>query len=201
MRSKLFVKFTPTELRVFKIILMPVSKLLVWHRGKGDKGWIFEGKVVAMAGASLAHNRIVANLVKKIGNFLEDKSCEILPSYIRISAPSYKSYMYPDATIVCGEPELEDDEFDILKNPSVIFEALSPSTEDHDRGKKFFFYRQISSFKEYILIDTTKYFVEVSSRQPDNSWLFEEISGEDAALHIATIDYNLPLKELYRNVF
>ncbi len=186
---------------VADVQLISPEEYLSIERGAKEKHEYFEGKVVAMAGASLAHNRIVANLVKKIGNFLEGKSCEILPSDIRISAPSYKSYMYPDATIVCGEPELEDDKFDILKNPSVIFEALSPSTEDHDRGKKFFFYRQIPSLKEYILIDTTKYFIEISRRQPDNSWLFEEISQKDSALHIAAIDYALPLKELYRNVF
>ncbi len=186
---------------VADIQLISPQEYLSIERGAKEKHEYFEGKVIAMGGASLAHNRIVVNLIKKTGSFLEGKPCEILPSDIRISAPSYKSYMYPDATIICGKPELEDDKFDILKNPSVIFEALSPSTEDHDRGKKFFFYRQIPSLKEYILIDTTKYFVEVSRRQPDNSWLFEEISGEDSALHLATIDYELPLKELYRNVF
>lgn len=181
--------------------LISPQEYLSIERGAKEKHEYFEGKIIAMAGASLAHNHIVANLVGETRDYLKNKSCEILPSDIRISVPAYQSYMYPDATIICGAPELEDDKFDILKNPSVIFEALSPSTEDHDRGKKFFFYRQIPSLKEYILIDTTKYFVEVSRRQPDNSWLFEEISGEGASLHIAVIDYELPLKELYRNVF
>lgn len=171
------------------------------ERGAKEKHEYFEGRVVAMAGASLAHNRIVANLIREIGSFLQNKSCEILPSDIRISVPSFESYMYPDATIVCGKPDMEDEQFDTLRNPAVIFEILSPSTEDYDRGKKFFFYRQIPTFQEYVLINTDKSFVEVSRRQPDNSWMFEEISDGKSNLHIATIDYQLTLEELYKNVF
>jgi hypothetical protein len=47
---------------------------------------------------------------------LNDKPCEILPSDIRVSIPSRESYMYPDAVIVCGQPEMEHDKFDTLKN-------------------------------------------------------------------------------------
>lgn len=177
------------------------QEYLKLERGAKEKHEYFEGQIIAMAGASLAHNRIVANLMREIGSFLKNKSCEILPSDIRISVPSYESYMYPDATIVCGKPDMEDEQFDTLRNPAVIFEVLSPSTEDHDRGKKFFFYRQIPTLKEYVLINTTKSYVEVSRRQPDDSWKFEEVTGEKSYLYIATIDYRLSLEELYKNVF
>ena len=39
------VNFTPSELSVFKIILKPVSQLPAWHRGKGDRGWVFVDEV------------------------------------------------------------------------------------------------------------------------------------------------------------
>ena len=103
--------------------LISPQAYLRFERGAKEKHEYFEGQIIAMAGASLAHNRMVANLVKKIGSFLEDKSCEILPSDIRISVPSFESYMYPDATIVCGKHEMEDEKFDTLKNPSLLFEV------------------------------------------------------------------------------
>jgi len=180
--------------------LISAQEYLRFERGAKEKHEYFEGQIIAMAGASLAHNRMVTNIVSEIGYFLKNKSCEILPSDIRISVPSFESYMYPDATIVCGKPEMEDEKFDTLKNPSVIFEVLSPSTEDHDRGKKFFFYRQIPTLKEYVLINTTKYFVEISRRQEDNSWMFEEISNADSYLNITTIDFQISLEKLYKNV-
>ena len=65
------------------------------------------GEIVAEAGASLAHNYIVANLLREIGAFLKGRSCRITPSDLRISIPSANSYTYPDATIICGKPEME----------------------------------------------------------------------------------------------
>src|ERR1700761_6943812 len=116
------------------------QEYLIHERASREKHEYFKGQVIAMAGASLAHNRIVGNLMREIGILLKNAPCEILPSDIRVSVPSGESYMYPDAVIVCGEPEMMDNKFETLKNPVVIFEILSPSTEDHDRGKKFFFY-------------------------------------------------------------
>lgn len=176
------------------------QEYLALERDSKEKHEYFEGKVLAMAGASLAHNRIVGNLMREIGVLLKDRPCEILPSDIRIAVPSKTSYMYPDAVIVCGLPEMEDDTFDTLKNPVVIFEILSPSTEDHDRGKKFFFYRQIPSFSEYILVDTTRRFVELSRRQEDGSWVFGVMSDPEGNVPIAAIQSRIPMDEIYRNV-
>jgi Uma2 family endonuclease len=60
------------------------------------------GNVVAMAGATEEHNRIVASLMREIGGFLKGKRCDIFPSDFRVTTPAGKSYFYPDASIVCG---------------------------------------------------------------------------------------------------
>jgi Uma2 family endonuclease len=176
------------------------QEYLALERASKEKHEYFEGKVLAMAGASLAHNDIVANLIGEVRLLLKDRPCRILPSDILVSIPSKESYMYPDAVIVCGKPEMEDDKFDTLKNPVVIFEILSPSTEDHDRGKKFFFYRQIPSFSEYILVDTTRRFVELSRRQEDGSWVFGVVSDPEGYVPIAAIKGRVSMDEIYRNV-
>ena len=177
------------------------QEYLARERLAKDKHEYYEGDVVALAGASLAHNRIVINLISEIGNYLKDKPCEILPSDIRVTIPSSKAYMYPDATIVCGVPEMEDAQFDTLRNPRVIFEVLSPSTAAHDRKKKFLFYQQIPSFQEYILIDSIDYFVQTGRKQNDGSWRFDAGSDPDGYLAISSIRVNIPLREIYRNVF
>jgi Uma2 family endonuclease len=186
------------------IIATSPEEYLAFERASKEKheyfGGHFGGRVIAMAGASLAHNRIVANLLGEISSFLKDKSCEILPSDIRISVPSRESYMYPDAVIVCAQPEMEDDQFDTLKNPAVIFEILSPSTEDYDRGRKFFFYMQIPSFREYILIDSAQRFVEIRRRQEDGSWKFETVADPGGEVFISSIQISISMEEIYRNV-
>ena len=169
---------------------------LAAERVAGYRSEYYDGHIITMAGASLKHNRVAMNLYREVSYFLKGKRCSILPSDMRVSTPSQDAYMYPDAVIVCGEPQLEDDKFDTLLNPSVIFEILSPSTGSMDKGRKFFFYREIPSLKEYIMIDSIRKFVIISRRQPDHSWVFENIA-EDGALTIRTIDFTLTLQEIY----
>jgi Uma2 family endonuclease len=185
-----------------KIVITAPSprEYLIRERRAKDKHEYFEGEIIALAGASLAHNRIVANIMRAVGNILNGGLCEILPSDIRITTPSETAYMYPDATIVCGQPEMADNKFDTLRNPKIIFEVLSPSTRDHDRTKKFFFYRQIPSFQEYILIDSTEHFVEVA-RRGEEDWAFVGVADPEGYLPLLSIKAHLPLRYIYRNVF
>ena len=150
-----------------------------------------------MGGASLKHNIIASNIASKVGHFLEGKDCRMLQSDMRVSSPSSDSYMYPDALIVCGKPELEDKKFDTLKNPSVIFEIISPSTAHYDKARKFFFYQRIPSLGEYIMIDSMKRLIQLGRRQPDGSWRVEEVSEPNGVLNITAIDFNLSLSEIY----
>ncbi|HEV8283253.1 MAG TPA: Uma2 family endonuclease [Chitinophagaceae bacterium] len=173
------------------------AQYLEMERAAEYRSEYYDGYVRAMSSASLKHNRIARNLYNTIGNFLKEKSCEILPSEMRVSTPSHDSYMYPDALIVCGKPELEDDKFDTLKNPSVIFEILSLSTAMIDKGRKFFFYQQIPSLMEYIMIDSLQRFIQLGRKQFDGSWRFEQISDPNGVLTIKTIDLDLPLSEIY----
>ncbi len=48
----------------------------------------------------------------------------------------------------------------VIYHPCLIVEVLSPSTEGIDRGKKFTRYRQSSTLKEYVLIESDEIGVE-----------------------------------------
>lgn len=157
----------------------------------------YDGLILAMSGASMTHNIVDRNLVSALHNHLKGKECQVLPSHMRVSNPSQENYLYPDASIVCGKPELEDCKFDTLTNPSVIFEILSPSTKNADKRRKFFFYMQIPSLKEYIMIDSERKNIIISRKQADNSWKFEELNETAINLFIQTINFQLPLSELY----
>jgi Uma2 family endonuclease len=108
--------------------------------------------------------------------------------------------MYPDAVIVCGEPETVDRQFDTLKNPMVIFEILSPSTADHDRSRKFYYYRQIPSFREYVLIDSLEPFIESHLKQADGSWRSDATGDPHSSVLISSVHTWISLEEIYRNV-
>lgn len=173
------------------------DEYLKMERETEERNEYYDGLVLAMSGASLEHNTIDRNLITTLHNFLKGKECQVLPSHMRVSNPSRENYLYPDASIVCGKPELEDNKFDTLTNPSVIFEILSPSTKGADKRRKFFFYMQIPSLKEYIMIDSEKRHIIISRRQADNSWKFEELHEDAMSLYIETINFQLPVAELY----
>lgn len=175
------------------------KEYLAMERVSEEKHEYFDGYVQAMSGARLKHNDIISNVVGEIHGFLKGKECRILPSDMRVTTPSNEYYMYPDAQIVCGEPVLEDDKFDTLTNPSVIIEVLSASTQHIDKGRKFFFYQQIPSLKEYIMIDSKKRFIQVARKRQGTLWQFEDINETSSHLYIETIQFNLSLDEIYYN--
>ncbi len=170
------------------------------ERESSIKHVYLDGEAVAMPGASLAHNDIVANILREIGSFLKGKQCKIRPSDLRISVPSVNSYTYPHATIICGKPEMEDDKFDTVTNPAVIFEILSGSTKEYDRGNKFLYYQRIPSLKEYILIDSYKKYAAVYTRQSTDLWKISTFENNNSILPIKTIDYKLSFDDLYFEV-
>ncbi len=49
-----------------------------------EKHEYYKGEVFAIAGAGIAHNRIVRNTSIEIDNFLRGKDCEIFPSDLRV---------------------------------------------------------------------------------------------------------------------
>ena len=102
-----------------------------------------KGKIIAMSGASRAHNLITMNISTTLHVNLKERGCETYANEMRVSTPSTSSYFYPDVVVVCEEPRFEDDVFDILLNPIILVEVLSPSTEAYDRGEKFIYYRQL----------------------------------------------------------
>ena len=175
------------------------DEYLAMERGSEEKHEYYDGYVTAMSGARLKHNQVAVNLLVDIGSFLKDKHCQVLPSDMRVATPNRDAYMYPDVTIVCDEPQLEDDKFDTLVNPSVVFEIWSASTEKNDKGYTLIHYKDIPSLKEYVMIDTARRFVQLMRKQEDGAWRFEEISASTGELYIQTIHFKIDFTDLYRN--
>lgn len=177
---------------------MSAKEYLEMERASQEKHEYFDGHIYLMAGACLKHGKIAVNLAVKIGSYLENKECTVLSEGLRVSSPSHDSYMYPDLLIYCGQEELEDDQFDTLMNPSVIFEVLSPSTSSIDKSRKMLYYKEIPSLKEYFMVDTESQLVHCARKQASGDWRLERIAGEAEVLVIETIQFQLPLSLIYK---
>ena len=163
------------------------------------KSEYLSGEIVAMSGASDAHNLITMNISVGLYNQLAEQGCRVYASDMRVGIGAGISYFYPDIAVTCDNPRFEDDAFDTLINPQVIFEVLSTSTESYDRGEKFARYRQLESLQEYILISQDQVRVEHYLRQ-GKQWILTEFSTLDNVLPLVSIGAELSLNQIYRFV-
>jgi Uma2 family endonuclease len=159
------------------------------------------GEVFAMAGGSINHGRIMRNVIRYLENKLDGAPCEVFPSDTPLKVPTALPYRYPDVSVVCGEPLIEELQGQqMLLNPVLIIEVLSDSTAAYDLGQKFSAYQSIPSFREYLLIAQDQPYVIQHVRQPDNKWLRSEASGLEASVTLETLGISLTLKEIYQRV-
>ena len=161
------------------------------------KSEYFQGEIFAMAGGSYNHNVIAGNLYAALHQFLAPKDCTAFTGDMRILVKKRELYTYPDVLVVCGRPKFASGRTDTLTNPMIIVEVLSKSTQAYDRGQKFEFYRSIDTFADYVLIDQERVHIEYFHKFKDGRWVLTELTTPDATLTLETIDFAIPLHQIY----
>ena len=160
-----------------------------------------DGIIYAMAGESLSHSQICVYLAGEVRAKLKGKDCQALSPNMKVRAESKGMFAYPDLTIVCGKPLFHDKQKDVLLNPKVIIEVLSPSTQRYDKAKKFFRYRkELPSLTDYILIYQDAPFIEHHEKMSDGRWAHNAADGIDDILQLNSIEIELSLREIYDRV-
>lgn len=178
-----------------------IEKYLDFERFSPERHEFLDGNVYAMAGESPKHSTICFNLYGITHNQLRGKNCRGFSPNMKIATNERGLYSYPDLAIVCGQPIFHDQKSDVLLNPIVIFEVLSPSTENYDRGEKFLRYTNyIESLEDYILISQDEPFVEHYKKTEHGGWEKSEIRDLSAVLEINSIDCRISLTDLYELV-
>ncbi len=119
---------------------------------------------------------------------------------MRVKIEGEDRYVYPDVSVVRGKEEFDDDEQDSLKNPDMIIEVLSDSTESYDRGDKFGYYRRLSSLEEYVLVAQDSRKIEKFARRGDGFWLFSGTDFEKTAIELDSIHCRLEFESVYDKV-
>lgn len=185
-----------TALRQQDLYATP-EEYLCGERVSQTKHEYLAGVIYAMAGASLEHNIIAANLTRELGNQLRGKTCLVLGSdrRLRIRKPGATFYYYPDITVDCSGKRTQETE-----EPSVIFEVLSPDTERADRGDKLVNYQSLPSMRAYVLVDQYRAAVTVFRRGEGDAWAMEFFGDIQATLELPEIGCAVPLTSIYERV-
>ncbi|MEK6304554.1 MAG: Uma2 family endonuclease [Acidobacteriota bacterium] len=186
------------------------DEYLALERASQERREYLDGQIYLMAGESPAHGTICTNLTAEIAYQLKGQRCQVWSKDTKVrSGPIPKSrysaqglYSFPDLVVACGEAQYLDEHRDVLVNPKVIIEVLSPSTEAFDRGEKFARYREhLDSLTDYVVVAQSMPLVEHFSRQSNGEWVIAakatELSG---SVVLSSIDCTLRLSEVYDRI-
>jgi Uma2 family endonuclease len=164
------------------------------------KSEFHNGEMFAMSGGTRAHSGLAFRLASLLGPHLDQRGCEGHTSDLRVLVEQSQLYTYPDLSVVCGQPKFADGQMDVLLNPVLLVEVLSPSTEQYDRGTKVKLYRTIPSLRECLLISQNTPEIELYRRENDESWSILTVNSLDSTLELTSIGFLLPLRDLYRGI-
>lgn len=155
----------------------------------------FDGfQPVAMTGGSLNHNRIALNLNRALFSRLGEGGCEAFGPDAGIATVG-DTVRYPDAVVTCAQG---GGEANLVPDPVVVFEVLSPSSGGMDRFVKVREYRAVETMRRYVILESTSVALAVMSRAAaGDDWTLKTVlAGED--LHVPELGITVPLGEVYR---
>jgi Uma2 family endonuclease len=171
---------------------------LAFERTAQTRHEYLDGQIYAMAGGSPPHNAICFNATVTIGSQIKGRNCRGYTADQKVRTDPQDLFSYPDITIVCGEPKFHDEHKDVILNPTVIIEVLSPATEDYDRSEKFARYRTLASLRDYVLIAQAKPCIEHFMRQKGKrQWLYNVETELTGSIWIESIRCDLKLADVY----
>jgi Uma2 family endonuclease len=180
------------------------GQIYLMHRGSPNHNAIREPVTATIQAPEIEdspkHSSICVNSLIALGLQLRRKPCQIFEANMKVGTETSSQFSYPDASVVCGEAKFHDKHQDILTNPYVIIEVLSPSTERFDRGKKFARYQRIDSFTDYVLIAQDEPRVEHFARQANGTWILTVAIGLKSKIKLASIACALKLAEVYDRI-
>ncbi len=179
---------------------LSAQEYLQGERQSEGRSEYHHGEIFAMAGASRRHNRIVTNLTSALNVQLQSRPCNNYSSDMRVRIGHAERYVYPDIVATCGREHFEDDQQDVLLNPLLIIEVLSPPTEAYDRGDKFRYYQTIPSLREYVLVSQDYRGFEVYRKQPNGGWSCELLQAPPLTLRLESVNCVLTEAEVYAKV-
>ena len=177
---------------------MSVEDYLAWEDTQDQRYEYAGGMVYAMAGGTIDHASISANVLGSLYGQFRGKTCRALGSdlKVRIEYPTHTRFYYPDVTVICemgpGRARYHD-------KPVVVVEVASESTRRVDELEKKDAYLSIPSLCAYIQMEQDEA-VAVVWRRSGGAFVRETYNGLDAVIPLPEIGAAIPLRYAYEAI-
>jgi len=169
-----------------------IEDFLAFEAEELERYEFVDGIVRMMTGASAAHSRIKGNLLSALDTTLGDGPCSAYVDDLKVVTAS--AVMYPDVLVICRPLAPEDDR---VPDPTVVVEVLSPTTETHDRIRKWREYQSIATLQHFVLVAQSERRVELYTRE-QGGWQLGVIEPPDDAIVLKAVGAKLSLEAIYR---
>ncbi len=185
------------------------AEYLALERAAEERHEYLDGEIYAMAGESPEHGAICTNIGGQLYNQLKGRDCQTFSKDMKVrSGPAPRPgrtpkglYSYPDLVVVCGALKFHDERRDVLLNPTVIIEVLSPTTEAFDRGEKWARYQTwLPELADYLLVAQTRPHIDHYHRRTSGEWIYTLVQPLAAGLRLDSIGCDLRLADVYDRV-
>ncbi len=162
----------------------------------------YNGQIFEMAGGTTTHNQLSGKIITQLNIAIDasEKPYLVYSSDMKIWIDKTKSFVYPDAVTVALKPEFYNNRRDIITNPLLIVEVISPSSEYYDRGDKFNQYRTLASFEEYLIIYQDKHQVSRYFRQAPDVWHITDYFQLEDRIPLQSMGIEISMQGIYRGV-
>ncbi len=136
------------------------------------------GRIHAMTGGSMRHNRIALNIAAQLMTRLAGSPGQVFINDMQLHVQAANSVYYPDVFVYCGTAVAGAPK--VVTDASLIVEVLSESTEDTDRREKRLAYQMLPGLRGYWGVSQDEMRVDQHLRGADGRWVM--------AIHSAATD-------------
>ena len=176
-----------------------VEEYLAFDEASEIRNEYIDGVIIPMTGGTGNHGELIAYVIVALDSALDDKDCVVRAGTVRVRIDETK-YVYPDASVVCGESIYQDENKTNLLNPTLVVEVTSPSSLARDHVDKLAYYGAVPSIQCYLILDQERVFAECYSRAEDG-WRLRQYASLDDVIPLEPLACSLSLARVYRRIF
>ena len=170
-----------------------VDDFLVFEADEHERYEFVDGIVRMMTGGSAAHSAIKGNVFVELRAAVRGGPCRVDSDDLKVVTAT--AVMYPDVLVTCRPLAPKDDR---ISDPTVIVEVLSPTTETHDRVRKWREYQTITTLQHFMLVAQEQRRVELYTRTR-TGWDLTIVEPPTDAVALEAVGATLLLDAIYEN--
>jgi Uma2 family endonuclease len=161
-----------------------VEEFLAMDLG-GAKAELDDGLIYLMAGGTEAHALVAGNVQLAFRTRLRGTGCRTYGSDLAVrTGPG--TIRFPDVSVYCSPRQPGDEAKQLIGDPTIVVEVLSPSTARHDQRTKLEEYQQLDGLRAVVFVDPAAEAVRVVQRDGQVGW------KDSGFVHDASLDLDVP---------